>query len=286
MNYLRIYKNLINLAKNRVIIETELYEKHHIISKCIFNDNYSKIIFNDYYKIILSKNSKKNIVKLTLREHYIAHLLLVRIFENDKNCYIKLLYAANFLTNRTKNNREYEWQKKEYIEQLKISMIGKPSRAKGKKWSDESKKNKSGENHYMYNKTYDDLYSSEKVKELKEIKRKSQTGRKKSDKEREKLSKRIITEEWKDKISKSNKGKKRTKEQINKLKKYFSDTYLNPSVDQTIYKFYHKDGRIEFLRKIDMKNKYKCSDIHKLIRGDRNTCKGWSYKGEIKKSDD
>ena len=49
MNYLRIYKNLINLAKNRVIIETELYEKHHIISKCIFNDNYSKIIFNATY---------------------------------------------------------------------------------------------------------------------------------------------------------------------------------------------------------------------------------------------
>ena len=47
-------------------------------------------------------------------------------------------------------------------------MTGKPSRAKGKKWSDESKKNKSGINHVMFNKTYDELYSPEKSKELTE----------------------------------------------------------------------------------------------------------------------
>ena len=191
MNYLEIYKNLVEIAKNRILLENETYEKHHIIPKCIFDFSYSKLLFNNYYNMVKSKYSKCNLVKLTLREHYVSHLLLVRIFENDKNCYNRLLCAANFLTTRTKNNREYKWQKIEYIKQLKISMTGKPSKAKGKKWTEEAKKNKSGINHCMYNKTYDELYGLEKSKELKNNRKVSQLGRIKSEE-----TNRHISQTW------------------------------------------------------------------------------------------
>jgi len=37
---------------------------------------------------------------------------------------------------------------------------------------------------------------------------------------------------------------------------------------------------IVILRKIDMKKIYKCTNINKIITGDKDFCKGWSYKGE------
>jgi hypothetical protein len=234
----------------------------------------------NYYINIYQINDKNNLVNLTLREHYIIHLLLIRIFENNKNCYIKMLYASNIMTNRIKNNRQYEWQRTEFYNYLKINMTGKPSRAKGKKWSEESKINKSGKNHVMYNKTYEELYGLEKSIELKNKRRESKKGRKNSDETRKKLSERIITKEWRMKISNSNSGKTRTDEMKTKLSKYKLNSNSNPSVDQTIYKFYHIDGKYILCRKIDMKKQYGCTDIHKIILGLRKSCKGWSYKGE------
>ena len=284
MNYLQIYENLIETARTRNILKFEIYEKHHIISKCIFDDTYSKIIFNNYYKNIKNKNDKNNLVKLTLREHYIAHLLLVRIFDDNTNCHIRLLHAANFLTNRTKNNRQYDWLKKEFSKELKKYMTGKSSRAKGKKWSNESKKNRSGKNHYMFNKTYEELYGIKKSNELKENRKISQTGRKKSIEEINKLSNRVFTKQWKQRISDSKKGIKMSEDTIDKIKKTMSNPDLNPNVNNEKYKFYHKDGRIIISRKYDMKKNYGCSDIHKLLRGERKICKGWFYKGENDKN--
>lgn len=285
MDYFKIYENIINISKNRNISLDEYYENHHIIPKSIFETEYCKIIFYKYYHNINDKDDKNNITQLTLREHYICHLLIVRIFENNENCYIRMLYAANFLTNRIKNNREYDWQRKDFYLYLKKSMTGKPSKAKGKKWSEESKKNKSGINHVMYNKTYDELYGLEKANELKQKRSESSKGRIMSNEQKIKLSNRIITDETKNKISNSKKGKKLPDETIRKIKIFMSNYDLNPSVDQTIYKFYHKDGRIIFSRKIEMKKNYKCTNIHKIIDGTRNVCKGWIYMGENSHND-
>lgn len=75
MNYKRIYDEIINRAKNRKI--TDIYvEKHHIIPKFDGgSDNY------------------ENLVKLTAREHFICHYLLLKIYKNGKaffafNCMI------------------------------------------------------------------------------------------------------------------------------------------------------------------------------------------------------
>lgn len=63
MDYKKIYNNLIERAKFR---ELDTYkEAHHILPKCMGGNN-----------------NKENLVYLKAREHYIAHLLLVKIHPN------------------------------------------------------------------------------------------------------------------------------------------------------------------------------------------------------------
>jgi len=68
MNYERIYFELINKAKGREIIAKQYYEKHHILPKCMGGNN-----------------SLENIVKLTYREHILAHWMLYRIYPTNRS---------------------------------------------------------------------------------------------------------------------------------------------------------------------------------------------------------
>ena len=63
MNYKKIYNNLVEKRLKNIL--KEKYEKHHIVPKTIGGSN-----------------SASNLVKLTPREHYIAHLLLTKIYPN------------------------------------------------------------------------------------------------------------------------------------------------------------------------------------------------------------
>lgn len=61
MDYKKVYDSIITRAENR---QLEGYgEKHHIIPKCLGGSN-----------------RKENLVKLTAKEHWISHLLLVEIY--------------------------------------------------------------------------------------------------------------------------------------------------------------------------------------------------------------
>lgn len=87
MNYLRIHDFIIDRAQNRII---EGYvERHHIIPKCLGGSN-----------------SKDNIVRLTGKEHYIIHLLLLHIYPNSK----KLMHAFWMMSNkmRIKSGKMYK----------------------------------------------------------------------------------------------------------------------------------------------------------------------------------
>lgn len=64
MNYEKIYYDLIFKAKIRKDTSEGYYEKHHIEPKCISNNN-----------------EAYNLVKLTAREHYIAHRLLIKFVD-------------------------------------------------------------------------------------------------------------------------------------------------------------------------------------------------------------
>lgn len=66
MNYKKIYKQLISIANIRNN-NLQNFELHHIKPRCCGG-----------------KDDKSNLVKLTFREHYLAHHLLVKIYPNDK----------------------------------------------------------------------------------------------------------------------------------------------------------------------------------------------------------
>lgn len=88
--YTTWYYNIINNAKNRTSIEHT--DKHHIIPRSLGGSN-----------------DKDNLVSLTRREHFICHLLLVKMTEGkDKS---KMSQAAFYMRNVRKsriNARTYE----------------------------------------------------------------------------------------------------------------------------------------------------------------------------------
>ncbi len=88
MNYEKIYSQMVERAKSRILVGYQ--EKHHIIPKCMGGNNESE-----------------NIVALTAEEHYLVHLLLVRIYPDN----IKLVYAANRMAcnNRKKYSIARKW---------------------------------------------------------------------------------------------------------------------------------------------------------------------------------
>ena len=131
MNYKLIYKNIINNAKINNIDNNKYYEIHHIIPKCLNGTD-----------------DNSNLVKLTLREHYICHKLLCKIYPNNKslahaywmmtittigaleNFKENNLYRKDgYLLKRTKSffygdyikisSREYEWCKEHFLKLVK-----------------------------------------------------------------------------------------------------------------------------------------------------------------------
>lgn len=98
MNYTKIYEMLITKARNRTIFEG-YGEIHHVIPRCLGGTD-----------------DVQNLVKLTPEEHYIAHLLLVKM--NPRNT--KLLCAAVMMAGQDKyhsvNNKKFGWLRRQYSE--------------------------------------------------------------------------------------------------------------------------------------------------------------------------
>jgi len=90
MNYNKIYDNLVIKAKNRKL--DEYSETHHIVPRCLGGSN----MFD-------------NLVELTPEEHYLAHLLLVKIFPDNA----KLVYAAHKMC-QGRNNKLYGWLRRKH----------------------------------------------------------------------------------------------------------------------------------------------------------------------------
>ena len=98
MNYQKIYDQLVQ--KNHIFSEGEYFEIHHKVPKSLGGSN-----------------DKNNLVNLTAREHYIAHLLLVKITEQsgDAQAYGKMLYAFNCMKwGRCKGERSFKFNSRLY----------------------------------------------------------------------------------------------------------------------------------------------------------------------------
>ena len=276
MNWKNVYLRIISNAKVRNNSHDEYYERHHIVPKSIFNFNIELQILKLNINNI---NSKENLVLLTAREHFFCHVLLTKIFENDKNCYEKMLYAFNFMSNRFgDNSKKYSILKEKFAKNMRENMIGKRSRAFGCIWSAESKLRQSIK---RKGRSYEELYGYEKAKELKSIRSENRKGRKNSVETCKKLSERVISKDWRDKISLARLGSISSLETKEKLSNYFSNSLLNPKVDQNFYQFKNIIlNKVIIARPIDMKRLYQ-SNVSTLITGKRKTVNNWELERRV-----
>jgi hypothetical protein len=132
MDYERIYDNLMVRASSRVL--DGYVEKHHIIPRCVggLDDN-------------------TNYAILTPEEHYLAHLLLVKMPRyKGHSKYNKLVYAANMLTvGGSRNNKSYGWLKRKLGALVRENNLGRKqseetiekrvSKTRGQKRTDETR---------------------------------------------------------------------------------------------------------------------------------------------------
>lgn len=206
MNYLRVYCNLVRAAERRDVLEGYI-EEHHIFPLSVYGEN-------------------QRTVKLTAREHYIAHALLEKIFikrygEKDKRS-IKMIYAFYCMNSANKkkyyNSYLYESSRVRVAEALK----GNQHR-KGKKLSQDHIQKiieaNSGKQHSEETKRK--ISESNKGKKMSDEARKKMSAAKKGKtippEQREKMVKgirekltgktRAFTDEHKQNISKGCKGR-------------------------------------------------------------------------------
>ncbi|AFU64176.1 HNH endonuclease [Salmonella enterica] len=98
MNYKKIYNNLIERSRNRTLVGYK--ERHHIVPRCLGGGD-----------------ELNNIAVLTPEEHYIAHLLLVKL--NPGN--YKLVYAAQMMcvsgSKVKRSNKSFGWLRRKFSEE-------------------------------------------------------------------------------------------------------------------------------------------------------------------------
>ena len=92
MNYTACYDRIIHKAQSRHL--TFGYEIHHIVPKCLDGPN-----------------NKSNLVRLTIKEHFVCHRLLIKMHQGAAKQ--KMSFAFYRLCNRhqIKNSRAYETAK-------------------------------------------------------------------------------------------------------------------------------------------------------------------------------
>jgi len=214
--YYQWYQNLIIKAKNRVLDNTIYQEKHHIIPKS-FGGN----------------DLPSNLVSLTLREHYIAHLLLSKMYVGEAKR--KMMHALwrMLLRKKIRGSRRFEMYRQQYIEttlktkgikktitqkvldkneRLKVEMSGIGNPMYGKKQTDDAK--------LLISKKLSEYYNNPENRKKQALTR---TGSKHSESVKEEMSKKRSgagnsmfgkkhSEETRRKISEV--GKKRYQKQV------------------------------------------------------------------------
>lgn len=131
LKYSNWYESLISKAKFRYLPLTMYTEQHHVVPRSFGGSD-----------------DKSNLVKLTAREHYVAHLLLWKMrFPSTYGS--KMSFAFGTFINRFKQeyhssykitSRIYEQFKKEYSVLMSERMAGEGNHFFGKKHSDETRR--------------------------------------------------------------------------------------------------------------------------------------------------
>lgn len=119
MNYKNHYNLLIDKAKNRSILKNIYKEKHHIIPKCMGGTD-----------------DKENLIELFPEEHFVAHLLLMKIHPRSAGLKlaVKMMCQMKKKGREKINNKNYGWLKKEFSKAISLvhknKIISKEQREK------------------------------------------------------------------------------------------------------------------------------------------------------------
>lgn len=127
MNYQKVYDQLIEHARKSP--PTGYTERHHIIPKSEGGSD-----------------DKENIIRLSARQHYIAHLLLAKIY-NDFKMYSAVLYMRCSSQDHKRdfkfNSRLFEKMRREFAKHISNINKGRTAWNKGRPFSEEAKRNMS-----------------------------------------------------------------------------------------------------------------------------------------------
>lgn len=203
MDYERIYNDLVSYRKKNL---PECYsEKHHIVPVSLGGSD-----------------EDENIVYLTGREHFIAHLLLMKFSRCRETIYAAFMMANCKDKNHIgripikKYSRTYQRLRELYAEEVskihKGKKLSKETRAKiskahkGKITSDNTRKKMSRAAKLLWDDAERRTALSKKL-----------AGRTFSIKHKENLGKRVFTKEWRENIGKASKGRKHDAETIAKI---------------------------------------------------------------------
>jgi hypothetical protein len=129
MNYQKMYNSIINNALARTKLPG--YERHHILPVSCGGSN-----------------TKDNLVYLKTREHYICHMLLVKIYKDNIVFRKKMIYALWWMSKTRNKLNGYRVTSHAYANSRKLYNEQHPNR-------DEEKKKKFLENHKAGNYNYD-----------------------------------------------------------------------------------------------------------------------------------
>ena len=121
MNYRQVYSNLIK--KRRMLKPSGYTEKHHVIPKSLGGSN-----------------SSSNLVNLTAREHFIAHLLLSKMYIEGSIQWIKMqkalikMFSESCTQERYSPSKWYAYAKERAAVAARINQSGKGNSQHGKIW--------------------------------------------------------------------------------------------------------------------------------------------------------
>lgn len=131
--YSRTYYNLVSKAKSRVLTKDVLTEIHHVIPRSFYKMKKGWLEGNP--------DELSNLVKLTYREHYLAHLLLVRMetVEHWPIARSKMICALLRMSSGKSNQRKYRISSRKYEQSKKLMCSRHVSQSTRLKLSEKSK---------------------------------------------------------------------------------------------------------------------------------------------------